>query len=133
MGKAWNGLTLTVRITKGEKGGGRSGVRYEVLLSSLSEPLQRAYLGEAEPDDAGSSIVPYAAPKYFVAALNQGKVEEKRYRVLRLIMETAFGTAERAKAIRDASHHHDVPVRTIQRWVSRCEAHGWHLDALGRK
>ena len=69
----------------------------------------------------------------FIAAPNQIATETKRYAALRLIAETEKGTGQRADAIREASHHHDIPMRTIQRWVKRCEDHGWDLDALGRK
>jgi transposase len=72
-------------------------------------------------------------PPKFIAAPNQTETERKKMAVLRLIEPTAKGTQERGQAIRDASHHHQVPMRTIQRWVERCEDHGWDLDAFGRK
>jgi hypothetical protein len=126
---------IAVRVAKGR--GGRSGLRYEVLLNSLPEALQRAFNGDLEADPETSAFGadvfrPAPIPK-FIAARRQSAVEAKRYAALRLVMQTEPGTPERARAIRDASHHHDVPERTIQRWVQRCEAHGWDLDAFGRK
>jgi len=129
-GTGWNGMCCKVRLVQGR--GGRSGIRHEVLLSSLPEALQSAFTGLSEH----SSAIAIATPKpnaKFIAAPNQSKTETRRYAALRLIMRTAKGTRQRAQAIRDASMHHDIPVRTIQRWVERCEAHGWDLDALGRK
>lgn len=120
-----------MRTVAGNRGG-RGGARYEVLLSSLSEDLQAAFIGHLEGTDA-CAIVAHASVPKFAAAPNQAETERRRYRVLRLIEGTGKGTSERANAIRDASRHHEVPVRTIQRWVEQCERHGWDLDALGRK
>ena len=53
--------------------------------------------------------------------------------MLRLIAPTEPRTSERRRAIEDASRHHAVPVRTIERWVKRCDDHSWDLDAMGRK
>lgn len=135
VGRTWRGHHLVVRASAGERGGGRSGVRYEVLLSSLPEHLQRAFSAAAE-DETNAIIPSFLAsppPPKFIAAPNQTATERKRMAVLRLIAPTAKGSRERADAIRNASHHHEVPLRTIQRWVERCEKHGWDLDALGRK
>ncbi|QCI93443.1 hypothetical protein [Novosphingobium sp. EMRT-2] len=131
-GRTWRGVQLVVRTELGH--GGKSGLRYEVLLSSLPEPLQRAFR-DLSPNDDTYAIVAHVTPPLpkFIAALNQGATETKRYAVLRLVMETAKGTPERAVAIRDAARHHGENERTIQRWVQRCETHGWDLDALGRK
>lgn len=130
--KEWHGVSLIVREVDGR--GGNCGQRYEVLLSSLPEPLQRAY-SDLSSEDHTCAIVAHVSkplPK-FIAAPNQSAIEAKRFAVLRLIMATEKGTRERADAIRDAAHHHDIPLRTIQRWVKRGDDHGWDLDALGRK
>lgn len=132
-GKLWNGLLLQVRIRNGK--GGRSGKQYEVLLSSLPEAIQSALSSSA--DSASDVLLPTALavaeiPK-FIAAPDQFEEERKRRAVLRLIAQTEKRTPARGKAIRDASYHHDVPVRTIQGWVTQCERHGWDEDALGRK
>lgn len=126
------GRGCTARCIPGR--GGRSGVRYEILLSSLSEPLQRDFNPQSEElhDDTCATIAHVSQPK-FIAAPNQGEEERRRRAVLRLIEPTERGSPERGQAIRDASHHHDVPVRTIQGWVAQCERHGWDEDALGRK
>ena len=131
-GEDWRDCNGVVRPNRGR--GGRSGQHYEVLLSSLPDPLQRAFRNLSEDDCTAIAIAtPAPLPPKFIAAPNQSATEAKRYAVLRLVMETEFGTPERAQAIKDASHHHNVSVNTIRKWVSRCEAHGWDLDALGRK
>ena len=130
MGAAWHGHLLIVRNVSGR--GGKSGLRYEVLLSSLPEPFQKAFMGEDHEPDT-SAIIAHVLPPKFVAAPNQKATQAERYRTLRLIMETERGTAERRTAVFDASKHHDVPVRTIYRWIAQCEKHGWDTAALGRK
>lgn len=44
-GKAWRGSLLTVREVTASCGGGRSGVRYEIALSSLPAELQERFSG----------------------------------------------------------------------------------------
>lgn len=126
-----HGNALYVRELHGR--GGVSGKRQQVLLSSLPEHLQRAFNNLSEAVDTRAIVAHVSPPPKFIAAPNQTETERQRMAVLRLIEPTAKGTRERAQAIRDASHHHDVPVRTIQNWVKRWEEHGWDLDALGRK
>lgn len=130
-GEFWRGQLLRVRQHQGK--GGKSGLRYEVLLSSLSEELQRAFRGDLETGNNLPVVVNATPPAKFIAARNQSEEESRRYRVLFLIMDTQKGTQARADAIRDASLHHDVPVRTIHRWLKRCEEHDWDLDCLGRQ
>lgn len=106
-----------------------------MLLSSLSEAAQKALrrgpgILEAETYADEEDL---RRPPKFVAASNQAEEERKRQTVLRLIAPTEKGSRQRGQAIRDASHHHNVPVRTIQGWVARCEEHGWDDDAFGRK
>lgn len=121
---------LVIRQVKGR--GGRSGQRYEVLLSSLSAPLQERFRASSEPSVLALMVAPSPSPK-FVAAPNQSTEEKRKFAVLRLIADTKPRTSERRRAIEDASRHHAVPVRTIERWVKRCDDHGWDLDAMGRK
>lgn len=126
----WRGFTLKVRKVQGR--GGRSGLRYEVALSSLPEAFQDTFRAFSDDTCAIVEHAPTPSQK-FIAAPRQAETERRRYAVLRHVMPTEQGTPERAQAIRDASHHHNLPVRTIQRWVGRCERHGWDMDALGRK
>lgn len=123
---------MRVRVAVSKGGGGKSGLRYEVLLSSLPQALQTAFRGDLEPSHA-TAIVPYAAPVKFIAAPFQTAEEERRYDVLRHILTTEPGTKERGEAVRAASHHHGEPVRTIYRWLKQLAQHGGDLDALGRK
>lgn len=119
-----------VRQMKGR--GGRSGIRYEVLLASLPKPFQDRFSALSEPaENRLNDHLP--TPEKFFAAVNQTDEERRKWAALRLVSETEPRTEARAEAIRQASHHHDVPVRTLQPWVKRCDDHGWDLDALGRK
>jgi hypothetical protein len=129
----WRGFCGQARIRTGR--GGRSGIRYEVLASSLPEALQQPLRNLSKPDesDAHAIVAQASLPPKFQAAPNQSEERARRMAVLRLIAPTERGSSERAQAIRDASHHHDVPVRTIQRWVKRCDDHGWDLAAFARK
>lgn len=130
--KAWHSKAsgLTIRQVRGR--GGRSGKRYEVLLSSLSAALQDQFRSTSEPSDMALLPIPTPSPK-FIAAPNQADEERRKFAVLRLIADTKPRTSERRRAIEEASRHHAVPVRTIERWVKRCDEHGWDLDAMGRK
>lgn len=130
--KAWceKSSDLVIRQVKGR--GGRSGQRYEVLLSSLSAPLQERFRAASEPSGLALMVAPPPPPK-FIAAPNQSAEEKRKFAVLRLIADTKSRTSERRRAIEDASRYHAVPVRTIERWVKRCDDHGWDLDAMGRK
>lgn len=126
--------SLAPHIRQSHGRGGRAGSRYEVLLSSLPEHLQSAFRSLSRDDDTRTILAHLLPPpSKFIAAPAQTETEAKRYAVLRLIMDTEKGTRERADAIRAAHHHHGEPLRTIQRWVKRCDDHGWDLDALGRK
>lgn len=124
-GKMWKGFALNVREVPGR--GGRSGIRYEVALSSLPEALQEAL---REPEEVALPAPP--VPK-FIAAPNQTAEERRRMLVLEPIAATEPGSAERAALIRDQARRHKVELRTVQRWVRQCETHDWDLDALGRK
>jgi hypothetical protein len=84
-------------------------------------------------DQHTSAIVAHVSPSKFTAASKQSATIAERYRVLRLIMDTPPRSKERQQAVLDASKHHEVPVRTIYRWIAQCEKHGWDMDALGRK
>lgn len=131
-GKPTRHFPITVRQIWGR--GGKSGARFEVLLSSLPE-IVRAHLQremEQQTDDTCATIA-HVSPTKFIAAPNQSEEERRRRAVLRLIEPTEPGSLERGRAVRDASHHHGVPVRTIQGWVAQCERHDWDEDALGRK
>jgi len=129
-GKRWQGILCKARTSTGR--GGRSGQRYEVLLSSLPANLQDRF---RDPLDAPKTalMIPAVSPPKFVAAPNQSTEEKRKFAVLRLIADTKPRTPERRRAIEDASHHHGYPVRTIERWVKRLDEHGWDMDAMGRK
>lgn len=129
-GKHWQGILGKARTCVGR--GGRSGQRYEVRLSSLPVSLQERFSGPSEPSEVALTILAAPPPK-FIAAPSQTEEERRKFAVLRLIAGTEPRTSERRRAIEDAHRHHAVPVRTIERWVKRCDDYGWDLDAMGRK
>ena len=132
--KALRSNTSDWVIRQVQSRGGRSGLRYEVLLSSLPDALQRSICTSSEDaPDEGLCAARDPIPPKFIAAPNQAETERRRWAALRLIAQTEFGTMERGQAIRDAAYHHDLPVSTIQKWVRQAERHGWDMDALGRK
>lgn len=99
--KAWRSKApdLTVRQVRGR--GGRSGQRYEVLLTSLPAWLQDRFRGLSEPPERAAMIPAEAAPK-FIAAPNQVEEERRKFAVLRLIADTEPRTSERRRAIKEA-------------------------------
>lgn len=126
VGKRWNGTELVVRELHGR--GGRSGIRYEVALSSLSEALQRAFNNALEP-------LPLFSPPALriVPASNQGAERHRRFMILREALDHVPRSVERATALRRAASVHGVPLRTLHRWIKRLDDTGGDLAALGRK
>ena len=126
-----------IREVKGSRGG-RSGVRYEVALSSLSEDLQRRFVG-----DVGHDVQPYvgnhfhgAAPAPgcgYVPAPNQSATIEYRWRVIQEALDEPRRSPARAAEIERASRKWNVPVRTVQRWIAELETAGGDINALARK
>lgn len=128
---AWRGQQLMVRSIQGR--GGKSGLRYEVLLSSLPEALQRAFKGDLE-DEPSTAIVPYDAPSLLpVPASNQGAKIAARWRVLEPIANTLPNTLERGEAKREACRIHGIPLDTLNKWVGRAERSGWDVNALAHQ
>ncbi len=114
---------VSVRTASGR--GGRSGVRYEVELSSLPLPLQEAYWGEDAP-------LPMIGCGYRPAP-NQGERANYRYRVIQEAIEAPRGSPERKAEVVRAATKWNEPVRTIYRWIERLERSGGDSNALARK
>lgn len=145
-GNQSHAFPLEVRATRGR--GGRSGVRYEVALSSLSEDAQRLYRS-AHPDidvctvlcseprhtsetacSAGRAISIEASA--FKVAPNQGERIARKWRIIEDVVQHPRGSSERAAEIDRASQKWRVPVRTIQGWITKFERAGGDINALGR-
>lgn len=107
--------------------GGRSGLRYEVALNSLSLDLQSAFYGYME---AASNPNALPAP---VPAPGQGPKIEKRWRVIQEAIECPPRSAERKAEILRAARKWNIPVRTVYRWIANLERTGGDVNALAHK
>jgi hypothetical protein len=129
-GKSWNGMSLVVR--EGVARGGRSGVCYEVALSSLSEELQSRYRAMFGVEIAlpALSAAPVRRP-----APNQTAEIGRRLPIVQAIMAHPRGSAERAAEIAAQAKRHGrgFSGRTLRRWVSDHEAAGCSANSLARK
>lgn len=131
IGQTWNGVALNVRQRAGR--GGKSGLRYEVLLNSLPEALQRAFKGDLE-DEPSTAIVPYDAPALLpIPASNQSAKIAARWRILEPIANTLPNTPERGEAKREACRVHGIPLDTLNKWVRRAELSGWNVNAMAHQ
>jgi len=110
--------------------GGRSGVRYEVALSSLSEALQKAFIGDVGHDvqSPAQTIGCGYAP-----ARNQAKRRAYVYRVVQEALDAPRGSPERKAEVLRAAKKWNVPTRTIYRWIADNERSGGDIDSFTRK
>lgn len=129
-GLLWRGVVMTTRVVPGR--GGRSGLRYEVLVPSLPPALyerwKAAQMGREAPSRAD------------VAA---NAVREFRYQVIAPALAAgqrhspARGEAI-ARIVATPQHHPRdgrifVPARTIHRWIERFEGRALGLGGLQPK
>lgn len=121
----WRGMQLQVREVQGSRGG-RSGTRYEVALSSLSEAFQTAFMGTLDVPETPAGRIGPVAP-------NQGERIERKWRIIEDAVAQPYRSAERAAEIDRAHQKWGVPVRTIQRWITDFEKAGGDANALGRR
>lgn len=126
-GNQWRGTRLLVRQGTGR--GGRSGVRYEVALSSLSEALQAAFSGVTEDDDYNVPACLDATRKPMASA-PQGETIQAKLAAIGPALAHPPGSAERAAAIR-AAVRPGRSLRSLQRWMADYEA--GDLTALAHK
>ena len=140
-GTPWNGCTLTVREIAGKQGG-RSGTRYEVALSSLSEAFQNRYwAGTDRLGDVGNDFqrlpTECAAPRPIgcghAIATNQNAKIERRRLALHEAMLTERRSAERRDAIERAHRLTGIATRTLYRWLEALELAGGDSNALAHK
>jgi hypothetical protein len=127
-GKLWKGSALRVRTVDGARGG-RSGVRYEVALSSLSDELQNAFNGVSDFSDLPAPAVGCG----YVPADHQGDTIAYRWRVIEEAVAEPPRSATRKAEVLRASKKWREPERTIYRWIKRLEGSGGDVNALARK
>lgn len=117
-----NGQSLEIRAVYGR--GGKSGLSYQVSLSSLSEALERPLI------DAWETL-PLAVASDRRAASDQGATIGKRFDVIRDALECPEGSKARVAAVATAAARHGTSVRTVERWIANYLAHG--LTGLARQ
>ena len=129
-GKVWKGSCGQVRTIKGR--GGRAGMRYEVLLSSLSEELQRAF--KASLSAAALPMLPVADATYRPSMLAKSEYAPEALatyeRIEPALHHPARSHARRA-AIEAIARRSNWSVRKVERKIKDFEEHG--LSGLVRK
>lgn len=126
----WRGMQLAVREVEGSRGG-RSGVRYEVALSSLSEAYQNVFNGDDGNEFPTSRALTVTStnptPKQ-LARTPQGAKIMARYEAIAPALAHPPRSAERAAALL-AAVRPGRKLRTLQRWVEKHEE--GDLSSLG--
>lgn len=117
-GKTWRGELFTVRTFQGR--GGASGKVYEVCLGDPSEADKKA-------------LIPFSINPAPFAASNQTAEMERRLRIIGPASEYPPRSSERVAELKRAERLEGVPMRTLTRWLSTAEKHGWDMNALGHK
>ena len=116
--------TIIVRRSHGR--GGRSGLRYEVLLASLPIQFQPSISALLEAPKK-----PLQPAAYRPTCEGQFDRQMARYRIIERALRYPAGSRERADELRDASDRSSNSIRTLQRWIAQFEAHG--IEGLARK
>lgn len=119
-GRYWRGTPLTVRRIAGR--GGRSGLAYEVSLSSVQAALEA-------PSD--TLPIPIEAPLRMTAPGDQGALVARRFKAIQAALDHPRGSSERAAALRTASAGTETDQDTLRRWVRQYERYG--MSGLARK
>lgn len=122
-GRLWRGERLVVRTLHGR--GGRSGLRYEVLLSSLPESYQRALIDASE-----LTTLPELPAIRPVPASDQGKTIHARWLMIEEALDYPLHSAERKAELERAARKWGKSVRTLQRYIQQLEEAGGDLNAL---
>ncbi len=138
-GKTWAGSRLSVRKVFGR--GGRSGLRYEVALSSLPEALQKAFRDQ-NPDTCAivahvSGEVPAALPVPImphvprIATKEQGKRALDIFKQIEPATHDGLTAKERGAAVQGIVKATGLPRKTVYNYLQRYRSHG--LEGLMRK
>lgn len=118
----WRGHRLETRRVFGR--GGKSGLSYQVSLSSLSEALERPLI------EAWDTL-PLAVASDRRTASDQSATIGQRFEAIREALEHPEGSKGRRAAVARAARHRDVSERTVERWIANYAAHG--MAGLGRQ
>lgn len=113
-GRPWRGTALAVRPSRGR--GGRSGLSYQVSLSSLSEALERPLSDAPWPDHR--EIVHRRTVDTSDARMGE------RLDLVLTVLEHPARTGARAAAVDNAAARAGVSVRTVERWAADYERSG---------
>ena len=119
-GETWRGHLLEVRQVRAR--GGKSGLAYEVSLTSVQAALE---------DGSIDLPAPIESPLRLTVRHDQSALVSSRYRAIASALEHARGTVERAAALRAAESAHGVDQDTLRRWIRQYERYG--MPGLARK
>lgn len=117
-----NGTPLETRRTYGR--GGKSGISYQVSLSSLSEALDRPLM------EAWDTL-PLAAASERRTASAQSATIGQRFEAIREALDHPEGSKARGAAVAAAASRRGVSERTVERWIANYAVHG--MAGLGRQ
>lgn len=119
--RPWRGRRLEVRRIFGQ--GGKSGLLYQVSLSSLSEALEEPLTAPPPP------VILH--PFRYTAAAPQAVEQAERFGAIECALPHPKGTRERTAAIRTEAAKGRHSERTLYRWLDLYERHG--AAGLARK
>lgn len=137
-GKPWRGQHLKVQVQAGGRGG-LSGVRYVVALSSLPEPLQKAFRDRnADTCAIGALVSSATAPALpivphvsRVASSEQGGRALAIFKQIEPATREGLTSKERGSAVQAIVMATGLPRKTIYNYLQRYREHG--LEGLMRK
>lgn len=134
-GKQWRGVTLIVRAIAGR--GGKSGVRYEVLASSLPEDIQKALSALSAPAQLPALLpsIP-ALPSNATYASRMANPDEAQralaiYEKIKAATDPDLTPRERGAAVKKIVATTGMPRETVYEHVKRYREFG--LEGLMRK
>lgn len=131
-GGLWRGVRLNVVLTAGNAGGGKSGQRYEVLLSSLPTQLQEAFNAASNP--AALPMLPVAKATHRPSMLANPDYAPKaleQYNLIEPALQHPARSPARSAAIKAIAKRAGCSARTVERKIADFEKHG--LSGLVRK
>lgn len=120
VGQSWRGHLLEVRQVHAR--GGKSGLSYEVSLTSVQNALD---------DPLIALPAPVAAEPRFTVPGDQGALVASRFKAIEGALDHPRGSAGRAAALRAAAASTGTDQDTLRRWVRQYERHG--MQGLARK
>ncbi len=117
---------MVVREVRGENGGGRSGLRYEVLLQSLPLHIQASFNGPLMAIER-----PLKAERHVAKDPKSYPLAKERYAIIERALSLPDGSPDRAAELRAVAQQSGHGETTIRRWIKSFEAEG--LAGLMRK